>query len=197
MHPEILPTGHRGIWSQPAHLRTDRLVLVFHDAGSTPETVAEHYFKYLPADATGLALQAGFSAAFGHNWFTTADHAHPSFPEILSVAHRILDAIDDDEFGSTSYRRVHAIGVGQGAAVATTLLRVRPEAIDGVVGLNGYVLDNPMIAALDVPDPAKPVLWISIGDAEHPSAEFSRNWLTTHTALTQAKTTSAIKPFLT
>lgn len=200
MYAETLATGHRAIWSLPEHLRTTNLVLIFHDAGSTPETVAEHYFDQLPPGTTGLALQAGFNAAFGFNWFTSQDHDNPNFPEVLSAAHRVFDAIDDDEYGTTSYTSIQALGVGQGAAMATTLLRVRPEAINGVVGLNGYIIDNPLLAALDTPEndvPSQRVLWITIGDTpDHPSAEFTKNWLTTHTQFVEAKTTSAITPFL-
>lgn len=200
MYPETLATGHRAIWSQPQHQRTTNLVLVFHDAGSTPETVAEHYFDHLPENFTGLALQAGFDATFGHNWFTSPEHQNANFPEVMSAAHRIFDAIDDDEYGNTSYTNIQAIGVGQGAAIATTLLRIRPEAISGVIGLNGYIIDNPMLAALDAPEndvePTR-VLWISLGEEPHPAAEFTQTWLTTHTRVTEAKTTSAITPFLT
>ena len=199
MYAETLATGHRAIWSLPEHLHTANLVLILHDAGSTPETVAEHYFSHLPPGTTGLALQAGFNAAFGHQWFTSQDHQYQNFPEILSAAHRVFDAIDDDEYGNTSYTNIQAIGVGQGAAIATTLLRIRPEAISGVIGLNGYIIDNPMLAALDAPEndvePTR-VLWISLGEEPHPAAEFTQTWLTTHTRVTEAKTTSAITPFL-
>lgn len=201
MYAETLATGHRAIWSLPEHLRTPNLVLIFHDAGSTPETVAEHYFTHLPPGTTGLALQAGFNAAFGHNWFNSNQHQNPNFPEVLSAAHRVLDAIDDDEYGTTSYTSIQALGIGQGAALATTLLRVRPEALDGVVGLNGYVIDNPMLSTLDAPAEdatSKRVLWITFGEEpDHPSAEFAKQWLTSHTQLVEAKTTSAITPFLT
>ena len=200
MYAETLATGHRAIWSLPEHLHTANLVLILHDAGSTPETVAEHYFSHLPPGTTGLALQAGFNAAFGHQWFTSQDHQYQNFPEILSAAHRVFDAIDDDEYGTTSYDSIQVLGIGQGAALATTLLRVRPEALNGVVGLNGYVIDNPMLAALDGPGEntqSKRVLWITFGEElDHPSAEFATQWLTAHTRLVEAKTTSAITPFL-
>ena len=199
MYPALLETGHRAIWSHPEHLRTNQLVLFLHDAGSTPETVAEHYFSLLPENTTGLALQAGFDATFGHSWFTTQDHQHESFPEVLSAAHRVFDALDDDEYGNTSYASVQAVGVGQGAALATTMLRVRPEAFSALVGINGYVIDNPMLAALDHPagrDDATRVLWISDGQSDSPATVFSREWLAAHTRLTEAETTSAIAAFL-
>ncbi len=201
MYPETLATGHRAIWSAPEHLRTTNLVLIFHDAGSTPETVAEHYFGYLPDGATGLALQADFDATFGHNWFTSQDHHNENFPEVLSAAHRVFDVIDDDEYGTTSYTSIQAIGIGQGAALATTMLRVRPEAFSGIVGLNGYVIDNPMLAALDTPGEntdSKRVLWITMGEqSSYSSAEFAKEWLTTNTRVIEAETISAITPFLT
>jgi|SRR5690625_52415 len=199
MYPETLTTGHRGVWSHPEHLRTNQLVLVLHDAGSTPETVAEYYFPHLPADTTGLALQAGFADTFGHSWFTLTDHRHPMFPEIISAAHRVFDALDDDEYGNTIYTSVQALGVGQGAALATTMMRVRPEGLHAVIGVDGYVIDNSLLAALDQPTEnvsPTPVLWVTTNGTEHPSAEFSHNWLTTHTRVTEAETTSAIAPFL-
>lgn len=199
MYPALLDTGHRAIWSHPEHLRTSQLLLLLHDAGSTPETVAEHYFSILPERTTGLALQAGFDATIGHRWFTTQNHQHPSFPEVISAAHRVFDALDDDEYGTTSYTNIQVLGVGQGAALATTMLRVRPEALNAVIGINGYVIDNPMLAALDRPagqQDAPRVLWISDSAQSDPATTFSRDWLTTHTRLTQAETVSAIPAFL-
>lgn len=199
MYPALLDTGHRAIWSHPEHLRTNRLVLFLHDADSTPETVAEQYFTYLPPKATGLALQAGFDATFGHSWFTTQDHRHANFPEVMSAAHRVFDALDDDEYGNTSYTSIHVIGVGQGAAMATTMLRIRPEALTSVVGINGYVVDNPMLAALDRPaqrDNATRVLWVDERERESASIEFSRTWLTSHTRLTATANVSDILAFL-
>lgn len=199
MYPETLSTGHRVIWSLPEQLRTTNLVLVLHDAGSTPETVAEHYFNLLPPGATGLAVQAGFPATFGHNWFTTTDPAQLNFPEIMSAAHRVFDAIDDDEYGNHPYTSIQAIGVGQGAALATTMLRVRPETLNGVIGVNGYVLEDPMLGALDNPETntGLRVLWVKLGARELPNAKFSAQWLTTHTRLLEAETTTSITPFLT
>lgn len=199
MFPETLTTGHRGIWSHPEQQRTKQLVLMLHDGGSTPETVAERYFHHLPQGATGLALQAGFQATLGHNWFTTQDHQHPSFPEVISAAHRVFDALDDDEYGTTSYTNVQVLGVGQGAALATTMLRVRPEALNAVIGIDGYVIDNPMLAALDQSVASQPrrILWVSTDTDQHSAAEFSHHWLTTHADVTEAETTSAITPFLT
>ena len=199
MYPALLGTGHRAIWSHPEHLRTDQLVLLLHEADSTPETVAEQYFTYLPAHTTGLALQAGFEATSGHSWFTTQDHQHPSFPEVMSAAHRVFDALDDDEYGNTSYSSVQVIGVGQGAAMATTMMRIRPEALTSVVGVNGYVVDNPLLAALDQPtgrDDAVRILWFNERQSDSASAQFSRDWLKAHTRLTETANTSDILAFL-
>src|SRR5690625_3893821 len=126
MYPETLTTGHRGVWSHPEHLRTNQLVLVLHDAGSTPETVAEYYFPHLPADTTAPALQAGVAASCGPGCFTLLVPPHPMFPESISAAHRVVGALDDDEHGDTTDTGVQALGVGQGAALATTMIRVRP-----------------------------------------------------------------------
>src|SRR5699024_3906157 len=199
MYPALLETGHRAIWSHPEHLRTNQLVLFLHDAGSTPETVAEHYFSLLPENTTGLALQAGFDATFGHNWFTSQDHQHESFPEVLSAAHRVFDALDHDGYGTAMHDIVHAVGVGPGAVLATTMLRVRPEPFSPLVGIIDYLIDNPMLAAMDHPagrDDATRVLWISDGTSDSPSSSFSREWLAAHTRLTEADTTSAIAAFL-
>lgn len=175
-------------------------MLILHDAGSTVETVAECYFDYLPETTTGLVIQAGFDTTFGHSWFTTRDYQNPNFPEVLSATHRVFDAIDDDEYGTSRYASIQVIGIGQGAAMATTMLRVRPEAINSVIGLNGYIIDNAMLGALGNAETAttdKPVLWIVIDEANDPSAEFTHNWLTSHTHVIEAETTSGITPFLT
>ena len=199
MYPETLHTGHHVIWSQAPNQRTTSLVLVLHDASSQPQRAAETFFSLLPETTTGLAIQGGLPDANGHSWLSTNDHQTSGFPEIIAAAHRIFDAIDQDEFGTHNYTSVQVIGIGQGAAMATTMLRVRPEAITSVVGVNGYVLDNPMLAALDTStdaDPSTPVLWVTTDDQSHPGAEFSANWLTRHTQVINAETTSEITPFL-
>ena len=198
MYPETLDTGHRVIWSHPAHARSTDLVLILHDADSTCDTAAEHYFEHLPDATTGLAIHAGHDATFGHSWFSSREHTNPNFPEIIAAAHRVFDAIDDDEYGTTAYTSIQVLGVGQGAALATTLLRVRPEAITAVIGINGYVMDNPMLAALDSSEASMtttPVLWVAT-EASGDSRDFARDWLTTHTTVTEAETPSAITPFL-
>ena len=144
MYPETLATGHRAIWSLPQQQRTTKLVLIFHDAGSTPETVAEHYFCHLPTETTGLALQAGFNAAFGHNWFTSQDHQNPNFPELLSAATESLMLLTTTNTPLLHQHPGHRHWPG--AALATTLLKYAP-VFSGVIGLNGYVIDNPMLAA--------------------------------------------------
>lgn len=200
MYPETLTTGHRVIWSLPEHLRTTNLVLVFHDANSTVETAAEYAFDYLPEATTGLAIQAGFEASFGHSWFTSTDYNNPNFPEILSAAHRVFDAVDEDEFGTSNYTSIQVFGIGQGAALATTMLRVRPDAINSVIGLDGYVIENSMLSALDNPESSPlhaPVLWITTAVQDERTAKFTRDWLTTHSSVTEAENTSAITPFLT
>src|SRR5699024_12057220 len=85
---------------------------------------------------------------------------------------------------------------------STTLLRVRPEAINGIVGIGGYVIDNAMLATLDnggaeIAAETTPALWLTTSESHDPSAEFSRAWLTAHTRFIEAETTSAITPFLT
>ena len=198
MYPETLDTGHRVIWSHPAHARNTALVLILHDADSTVDTAAEHTFGHLPENTTGLAIQAGHEATFGHSWFNSRHYANPNFPEVIAAAHRVFDAIDDDEYGTTGYTSIQVLGIGQGAALATTMLRVRPEAITGIVGINGYIIDNPMLAALDSPEATMtntPVLWV-VTEQPEPSADFARDWLTGHTRVTEAENPSAITPFL-
>lgn len=200
MYPETLDTGHRVIWSKPETSRTTNLVLVLHDANSTPDTAAEHYFDLLPETTTGLAIQAGFEDTFGHRWFSSNQYTNPNFPEVLSAAHRVFDAIDEDEYGTSNYASIQLVGIGQGAAMATTLLRIRPEALTSLVVINGYVIDNPMLAAFDTPDETSgtpPVLWLGSNDHDAAATQFTRNWLTTRTRVTDAEDTSAITPFLT
>ena len=56
-----------------------------------------------------------------------------------------------------------------------------------------------MLAALDESadtNQVKDILWIGTGETDQQSADFSHHWLTTHTRVTEAETTSAITPFL-
>src|SRR5699024_4387167 len=142
-------------------------------------------------------IHDGLTAANGQSWLSTNDYDNPNFPEIIAAAHRIFDAIDQDEFDTHDYTSIQNTGIGHGSATANTMLRSRPDAITSIVSDDGYVLDSPMLAALDTSKdtkPSTPVLWVTTED--HPGAEFSANWLTMHTQVIDAETTSEITPFL-
>ena len=158
----VLSSGGHAVWSRPASERagTD-LVLVLHGYGSNEVRAARTFFPMLPERCTGLALRGGFEidadAAEGpddpgaHGWFLLDLLLQSDFAQVLAAAHRVYDALAAEEVADAGFRTVSVLGFSQGMAMATTALRLRPEAFTCGVGLSGFAVDNELLAVLDSP----------------------------------------------
>lgn len=180
---ERLDCGGHAVFSRPADERagTD-LVLVLHGYGSNERRAAARMFPMLPAHCTGLALRGGFEidaaateglpadpGAWG--WFLLDLSLKAEFTQVLAAVHRVYDVLADPAVADAGFRSVSVLGFSQGMAMATTAVRVRPEAFACAVGLGGFVVDDALLATLDGPaegpgprpffwgrDPADPVI---------------------------------------
>ena len=142
---ETISSGHSVVWSRPPAERagTD-LVLVFHGYGSNEVRAARRHFPMLPERCTGLAVRGGFeideTASEGpgdpgaHGWFLLDLLLQSDFAQVLAAAHRVFDVLSAEEVVAAGFRTVSVLGFSQGMAMATTVLRLRPEAFTcGVV----------------------------------------------------------------
>ncbi|MCK6091081.1 alpha/beta hydrolase [Micrococcus endophyticus] len=198
---ETLRSGHPVVWSRPAAERpgTD-LVLVLHGYGSNEVRAANRFFPMLPERCTGLAVRGGFeidaAATEGpgdpgaHGWFLLDLMLQSDFAQVVAAAHRVFDVLASEEVAQARFRTVSVLGFSQGMAMATTLIRLRPEAFACGVGLSGFVVDNELLAVLDSPPEGpgpRPFFWGR--DVEdpviHPDAvAHTRAWAEEHTLLT-------------
>ena len=182
MYAETLATGHRAIWSLPEHLH-HQLVLIF-TTPAPPRDRRRTLLDQLPPGTTGRpckpinppSVSTGLRAKT-----TTTQTSQKSAPtESLMPSMTTNTAPPLHQHSSA--------GVGQ-ALPWPPHVRVRPEAINGVVGLNGYIIDNPLLAALIhqrmMSPPARFV--ITIGDTRPPLRGIYQELLTTHTQSVEAK----------
>ncbi|MDY6056027.1 esterase [Micrococcus sp.] len=199
--PSRLSSGGHAVWSRPAGQRvgTD-LVLVLHGYGSNEVRAARTFFPMLPERCTGLALRGGFeidsSAAEGpgdpgaHGWFLLDLFLQSDFAQVLAAAHRVYDALSSEDVTEGRFRTVSLLGFSQGMAMATTALRLRPEAFTCAVGLSGFAVDNELLNVLDSPAEGpgpRPFFWgRDTSDVViHPDAiAHTAAWAQEHTLLT-------------
>lgn len=210
---QSLSTGHQVVWSRPASQReaTD-LVVVIHGYGSNEVRAAQTYFAMLPESATGVAVRGGFEidataapVADGYDgvgsgpggpepgawgWFLLDYFLTNDFAEVIAAAHRVFDLLDAPEVTAHRFRSVSVLGHSQGMAMASTVVRLRPEAFAAAVGLSGFVLSNPLLATLDDPPEGpgpRPFFWGRDPQdlVVHPDAvSFTADWLERNTLLT-------------
>lgn len=198
---ETISTGNDVVWSRPAAERagTD-LVIVLHGYGSNERRAARTFFPMLPERCTGLAVRGGFEidadAAEGeddpgaHGWFLLDLLLQSDFAQVLAAAHRVFDVLGSAEVAQAGFRTVSVLGFSQGMAMATTVIRLRPEAFTCGVGLSGFAVHNELLAMLDSPAEGpgpRPFFWGR--DVEdpviHPDAvAHTRAWAEEHTRLT-------------
>lgn len=207
-----LDSGQSVIWSRPEDERagTD-LVLVLHGYGANELRAAQAYFPLLPDGVTGLAVRGGFeidaaatTAAVGPEaevaqletdpgawgWFLLDYFLTHDFAEVIAAAHRVYDVLDSEQVQQQGFRSVSVLGHSQGMAMASTVMRLRPEAFTCVVGLSGFVLSNPLLETLDRPAEGpgpRPFFWGRDPQdlvIHQDAIAYTAGWLDTHTRLT-------------
>lgn len=172
------------IWSKPEAERGGTPLLVMLHGYGTDETRMARHASVLPAEFTCASLRAPRRMDGGYGWFLL-DYFHTNdFAEVVAAASGVLAWIDTVKAQHTS---VSLLGFSQGMAMASTLLRLRPEAFAAVVGLSGFVLENDLLAALEPLERRVPFFWgrdtadfVINADA----VAFTRSWLRENTELT-------------
>ncbi|WP_427016153.1 alpha/beta hydrolase [Pseudarthrobacter sp. P1] len=176
------------LWSKPAaERRGTPLLLMLHGYGSNEEKMAE-CFGALPSGLTCAALRASNEMSGDYGWFLLDYFLANDFAEVVGAAGAVLAWLDAAQ-AAHGFSSVSLLGYSQGMAMATTLERLRPGLATAVVGLSGFVLKNPLLAAMEPLASRVPFYWArdTVDLVINPAATaFTAGWLAANTELTEA-----------
>jgi phospholipase/carboxylesterase len=171
-------------WSKPKDERAGTPLLVMMHGYGTDESRMARLFEYLPADFTCAALRAPKVIGDHYGWFLLDYFLANDFADVITATNAVHAWISSVKGQHSS---VSLMGYSQGMAMASTLLRLRPQDFRAVVGLSGFVLDNELLAMSESFDTPPPFFWgrdkgdLVINDA---ATEHTEEWLNRNTRLT-------------
>jgi phospholipase/carboxylesterase len=144
------------VWSRPEPERAGTPLLVMLHGYGTDETRMADLFASLPPDFTCAALRGPKVIGDDYGWFLLDYFLTHDFADVISATNSVFSWIDAVKGRHSS---VSLLGFSQGMAMASTLLRLRPEGFRAVVGLSGFVLDNELLAMSESFDARPPFFW--------------------------------------
>ncbi len=177
------------VWSRPPEERAGTpLLLMLHGYGSD-EVKMSALFDRMPAGFSCLAVRGPREIAGDRGWFLLDYFLSNDFAEVVEAASGVLACLDA-AMAAHRFSSVSALGYSQGMAMATTLMRLRPELFTAGVGLSGFVLANELLATMDPPTRRIPFLWAR--DPHDPvinvaATAFTEEWLNANTELSHAR----------
>ena len=172
------------VWSRPEHERAGTPLLVMLHGYGTDETRMAELFPSLPPDFTCAALRGPKVIGDDYGWFLLDYFLTHDFADVITATNSVFAWIDSVKAKHSS---VSLLGYSQGMAMASTLLRLRPEAFRAVVGLSGFVLDNELLAMSESFTARPPFFWgrDKAGPVINDDATaHTEEWLHRHTQLT-------------
>ena len=144
------------VWSRPEHERAGTPLLVMLHGYGTDETRMAELFASLPPDFTCAALRGPKVIGDDYGWFLLDYFLTHDFADVITATNSVFSWIDSVKARHSS---VSLLGYSQGMAMASTLLRLRPEAFRAVVGLSGFVLENELLAMSESFNARPPFFW--------------------------------------
>lgn len=184
-------------WSRPEGERTEDLLIVLHGYGANEDDLFG-LVPHLPEHVTVAAVRAPLPLQPGsHAWFplsqdpVTGELGSTAEPvrEAVKALHAWVQAVRGD------FRTVSLLGFSQGMAMATSLLRLDPEAYACTVALSGFVVDpqlaEPQLCELFTRDDdvarVRPKVFWGRGQEDpiisEPRVEETHAWLNAHVDL--------------
>ena len=146
------------VWSLPEEQRGGTpLLLMLHGYGSDESRMAE-LFASLPQGFTCAAPRAPKDISGDYGWFLLDYFLNNDFAEVVAAASGVLAWLDT-VMARYHFSSVSLLGYSQGMAMATTLMRLRPQSFTAGVGLSGFVLHNELLATMEPLEPQIPFLW--------------------------------------
>lgn len=172
------------VWSKPENERAGTPLLVMMHGYGTDEQRMAKLFPELPEELTCAALRGPMVIGDDYGWFLLDYFLANDFADVITAANKVFAWIDSVKGNHSS---VSLLGYSQGMAMASTLLRLRPEGFKATVGLSGFVLDNDLLALSESFDTPPPFFWGR--DKADPvinedAIEHTAGWLEQNTALT-------------
>lgn len=176
------------LYSKPEEERAGTPLLVLFHGYLANEEDLMGLAGYLPGEFTVASVRAPVALGPGYTWFPLMNEPDYSVDRVVSAVQDVSDWLDGikDQHSSTTL-----LGFSMGMAVASTLLRHRPEEFAAVVGLSGFVVPaegnaffhDEELAELKVPffwgrDQADPVI-------DEARVEYTHGWLNGYTKLTK------------
>ena len=172
------------VWSRPEHERAGTPLLVMMHGYGTDESRMAKLFGSLPPGFSCAALRGPKVIGDHHGWFLLDYFLTHDFADVIASTNGVFAWIESVKSRHSS---VSLFGFSQGMAMASTLLRLRPDQFRAVVGLSGFVLDNELLAMSESFTSRPPFFWgrdradVVINDA---AAEHTEEWLHRNTQLT-------------
>ncbi|QDW28528.1 phospholipase [Arthrobacter sp. KBS0702] len=172
------------VWSRPERERAGTPLLVMLHGYGTDETRMAKLFPSLPPEFTCAALRGPKVIGDDYGWFLLDYFLTHDFADVITATNSVFAWIDSVKAKHSS---ISLLGYSQGMAMASTLLRLRPEAFRAVVGLSGFVLDNELLAMSESFTARPPFFWGR--DKADPvinddATAHTEEWLNRHTQLT-------------
>lgn len=172
------------VWSKPEDQRAGTPLLVMMHGYGTDESRMVRLFEFLPAEFTFAALRAPMPIGDHYGWFLLDYFLVNDLADVISATNAVHGWVNAVRGQHTS---VSLMGYSQGMAMASTLLRLHPQAYASVVGLSGFVLNNELLALTDSFDTKPPFFWgrdkadLVINDD---AIAYTADWLEKNTLLT-------------
>ncbi|AIY02116.1 putative esterase [Arthrobacter sp. PAMC 25486] len=176
-------------WSHPENERAGKpLLLMLHGYGSD-ESRMSALFKDMPQGFVCAAPRAPLDISGDYGWFLLDYFLANDFAEVVGATTAVLAWLDT-MMVKHQFSSVSVLGFSQGMAMATTLIRLRPDKFTAGVGLSGFALQNELLAAMEPLARKLPFFWAR-GTADlviNPDAiAFTAEWLAHNTDLQQAR----------
>ncbi|MGO4383626.1 alpha/beta hydrolase [Specibacter sp. RAF43] len=176
-------------WSRPEQERPGTpLLLMLHGYGSDEARMGA-LFGDMPNGFTCAAPRGPLEISGEYGWFLLDYFLANDFAEVVGVAAKLLAWLDA-ETARYNFSSVSLLGFSQGMAMATTLLRLRPDAFAAGTGLSGFVLHNELLEAMEPLATRIPFYWArDTADLviNREATAFTAGWLAANTELTEAR----------
>ena len=144
------------VWSKPEHERAGTPLLVMLHGYGTDESRMSKLFGSLPPEFSCAALRGPKDIGDHYGWFLLDYFLTHDFADVIASTNAVFAWIESVKARHSS---VSLFGFSQGMAMASTLLRLRPEQFRAVVGLSGFVLDNELLAMSESFTARPPFFW--------------------------------------
>lgn len=180
-------------WSKPEAARAGTpLLVMFHGFGSNEADLLS-LAPHLPEEFTIASLRAPLREGMGYKWFHLMQSLDYSFDEVKTSVNLALKWLDEVKENHT---KVVLFGFSMGMAMATSLLRHRPNEYDAVIGCSGFAIDagnDPFFDDAAVAERKPNMFWGR--DQQDPvitqdKVEFTNEWARTHVDLTKINYTN-------